>query len=93
MLTEDELKSECRLYAVEWVAALLFAAHFRQMGDDGPAFLEQARQQALAGARQKTFAGLDPAMSDLLSAEIESAVDRLLGMAKAFLAKGSSDRS
>ena len=59
------------------------------MGAAGPAMLESAPpKQALEGARNKTFPILDPAMSDLLSAELESAVDRLIGMAKAFLAKG-----
>jgi hypothetical protein len=93
MSTEDDIKAECRIYAVEWAVSLLLAAQFLQMGDEGAAMLERARQQALQGARRKAFPDLDPAMSDLLSAELESAVDRLLGMTKEFVAKGSSLRS
>jgi hypothetical protein len=37
--------------------------------------------QMLAGARAKGFSEVDPAMSDLLSAELESAVARLASMA------------
>jgi hypothetical protein len=63
------------------------------MGAAGPAMLERLRRQALENARLKTFPALDPAMSDLVSAELESAVDRILGMAKELLAKGSSGKS
>ena len=90
MPTEDEVKAEFRLYAVEWAISLLLAAQFRQMGAAGLPMLDATRAQALAGARKKAFPGVDPAMSDLFSAELESAVDRLLGMAKELLAKGSS---
>jgi hypothetical protein len=89
-MSEEQIKAECRLYAIEWAVSILFATSFKQMGAAGPAMLGQVRQQALEGARKKTFPDLDPAMSDLLSAELETAVDHLLGMAKEFLAKGSS---
>ena len=92
MSSEDDVKAECRLHAVEWAVSLLFAAHFRQAGDAGAVLLEQRRQEALAAARQQTFPSFDPAMSDLYSAELEASIDRLLGMAKAFLATGPSDR-
>ena len=87
MSAEDEIRTECRLYAIEWAIGLMLAAQFQQMGASGPVMLEQARQQALAGARRKTFSSFDPAMSDLLSAELEAAIDRLLTIAKEFLAK------
>jgi hypothetical protein len=90
MSTLKEIETECRLYALEWYVCLLHAANYVQMGEAGPAMLEQARQQAIRGVRQKTFPAFDPAMSDLLSAELETAVDRLLGMTKELLAKGSS---
>jgi hypothetical protein len=89
-MSEEQIQAECRLYAIEWAVSILFATSFKQMGAAGPAMLDQVRQQALEGARKKTFPNLDPAMSDLLSAELEIAVNRLLGMAKEFLAKGSS---
>jgi hypothetical protein len=34
----------------------------------------------IAGARMHAFSGLDPAMSDLASAELEDAVNRLMEM-------------
>jgi hypothetical protein len=91
MSAEDDIKAECRLYAVEWAVSILLAGNFRQMGPEGTLLFERTRQQAIEGVRQKTFPAVDPTMSDLLSAELESAVDRLLGMAKEFLAKGSSE--
>lgn len=90
MSVEDDIKAECRLYAVEWLVCLMFAAQFHQIGAAGPTMLDRARRQALESARRQTFPVFDPAMSDLVSAELESAVDRILGMAKEFLAKGSS---
>jgi hypothetical protein len=87
MPIERTIETECRLYALEWYVCLLHAATYRQMGEAGPAMLEQTRKQVLEGLRQKTFPSLDAAMSDLLSAELESAVERLLSMTKELLAK------
>jgi hypothetical protein len=86
MSLEDEIKAECRLYAIEWAVSLLFAATFAQIGPGAEAKLEEARKYISEIAQQKTFPRLDPAMSDLASAEREAAVDRLLSYAKDALA-------
>jgi hypothetical protein len=86
MSLEDEIKTECRLHAIEWVVSLQLAATFAQAGQDGDAMLEQLRQRALEYAQNKTFPRLGAAMSDLVSAEREAALDSLLGYAKGFLA-------
>ena len=88
MSMEDEIKAECRFYALEQGFCLLQAAIYRQMGVLGPVMLEETRKQALESTRMKTFPALGPAMSDLVSAELESAIDRLLGMTKHFLEGG-----
>jgi hypothetical protein len=41
---------------------------------------DAVRQQAIEGTRRQTFAGADAAHSDLFSAELETAIDRLYGM-------------
>lgn len=78
-MNEEAIKSECRLYAIEWAVSKILALLARSSGE--PAILEELRQQAVAGARQHVTRGVDPAMSDLLSAELEVAIDRILQMA------------
>jgi hypothetical protein len=47
---------------------------------DPVALLNRIRDQMIEGAKNRTFPGYDAAMSDLLSAELESAVTRLMDM-------------
>jgi hypothetical protein len=85
-MTEDEIKLEARLFAIEAAVCQLLVALLFQSDDDPLAALEIQRKQWLAGAKQKTFPELgDPALSDLMSAELEAAVDRLAGMEEALL--------
>jgi hypothetical protein len=79
---EDAIKAEMRLWALEVLVCNLFAVSLIATGRPGALF-SQVRQQILQGAKLKTFSGVDPALSDLLSAELETAVDRLLEMASA----------
>jgi hypothetical protein len=92
MADEVEIKAECRFYALEMMFCRLLATTFRQMGAVGDAMLEETRRQSLEEARRQTFPALDPAMSDLVSAELESAIDRLLGMTKSLLETGRSPK-
>jgi hypothetical protein len=65
---------------------MLATMHLQIAGSDALSVLETQRQQALHGARQKAFPELgDSALSDLMSAELEVAVDRLAGMERALL--------
>jgi hypothetical protein len=85
MSLEDEIKSECRLHAIEWVVSLHLAATFAQAGSDAETKLEEMRKLTSESAQLKTFPRLGAAMS-LASDEREAALDRLLGYAKDFLA-------
>jgi hypothetical protein len=86
-MTEAEIRAEARLYALECVVCQMFALLQLQIaGVDALSALEQQRKQAVHGARQKAFPELDdPALSDLMSAELETAVDRLASMVRALL--------
>jgi hypothetical protein len=80
MTAESDIKSDMRLWAVETLVVNLMTIMCVTEGN--PLELaERTRAQMLAGARQRTFPEADPATSDLLSAELESAVERLMGMA------------
>lgn len=91
-MDEAAVKAEWRLYAVEWAVSQLWATFLRLHGV-GPELLDQIRQQAIASARAKTFQNLDPAMSDLMSAELEAAIDRILQMISAQSGPSSPPKS
>ncbi|MGP0088473.1 MAG: hypothetical protein ACLPKB_00680 [Xanthobacteraceae bacterium] len=79
-MTEDEIKAEMRLWALEVLVCNLVAIW--SLTDRNPAdLLRQTREQMIEGARKRTFPeAADPALSDLYSAELESAVARLMDM-------------
>ena len=80
-MNEGAIKLEVRLYALECLAASDFAAFCSQSAPYAPLqFLETIRNQIVEGARRRTFPHADPAMSDLLSAELEVAMTRLVAM-------------
>jgi hypothetical protein len=80
-MTEEEIKSEMRLYAIEVYVSNLFAMSCL-MTPSPMEYAETVRRQMTAGARQRAFPEVgDAALSDLLSAELEAAVTRLAGMA------------
>jgi hypothetical protein len=80
-MIEDELKLQMRLYAVEILSVNLLAISLLQTGTPLE-LLAEIRQQMIDGAKTHVFPGLDdPAISDLFSAELEAAVDRLMEMA------------
>ena len=78
-MTEDEIKTEVRLYALE-MRRLQSAAALHLQGGDPQRTLAAARKQATAGTHRKTFPELTPTESDIYSAELENAVSRLLEM-------------
>lgn len=86
-MSEEAIKAEVRLYAVEWLATIATAIVLKNSGH-GIDYLEEIKTQTLAGALTKTFAGVNPAMSDHLSVELHDALDRLLKMAKSHLKTG-----
>lgn len=79
-MTEEEIKLQMRLYAVEILAVNLLALSCLQAQDPHEA-VARARRGMIDGARGHAFHGLeDAAMSDLFSAELETAADRLMEM-------------
>jgi hypothetical protein len=84
-MDKDAIEKEMRLYALEWLCTSTTALLLKSNGFDIE-FLDAIRKQAAAGARQQALSD-DPVLSDHFSAELETAVDRLLGMTKTFLEK------
>jgi len=78
-MLEQAIKDEMRIYVIEYFVSNLFAVACLQT----PApleFWEKGRDQMIAGAQKKTFPMVDAAMSDLYSAELESALVHLASM-------------
>jgi hypothetical protein len=84
-MDEQAIKAEIRLWALECVVSQLWATIYQMAGGDPLAHFEKRRKALLESARRQTFPNLDPAMSDLVSAELEAAVDALLGQQKELL--------
>jgi hypothetical protein len=80
-MKEDAIKLEMRLYALECLASSDFAGFCLQSAPNAPLkFLEMIGNQLIEVAGRRTFPRADPAMSDLLSAELEAAITRLVAM-------------
>lgn len=86
---EAIIQNEMRLFALESIVCQHFATIYQAMP---PEFFESVRKQAIEGARRQTFAGADAAHSDLLSAELETALDRLYKMIGSHLEKARQRR-
>jgi hypothetical protein len=74
MTTEDMIKADARLSALETIVCQVFAVLYRTMPRET---FDAAKRQALEGARKLSFPGLDAAYSDVMSAEFEAALERL----------------
>lgn len=78
-MDEEALKAEIRLWALECIVSQLAVMLYVTSGD--PHLVMAHRRAALmAKTKTMTFPGHDPAMSDFVASELESAVDRLLVM-------------
>ena len=77
-MTEQELKAEARLMAIEYMITNAYALLHRAFRST-PEMVRQSHVGARAMLGQMTIPGLDPAQSDLASAEIQAAVERLIG--------------
>lgn len=94
-MDESAIKAEMRLYAIEFFLSSLWAMTAFQAGQASE-FWNKTRDQMIAGARQKTFPGIDAATSDLYSAELEAALAHLASMVSAqidHVLKARSSRS
>jgi hypothetical protein len=77
MSVEDIIKAEVRLFALETIVCQNLATTYQAMPRE---IFDAVKKQALEGARKQAFPGLDPAYSDLISAEFEAALARLYSM-------------
>lgn len=89
-MLEQAIKTEMRLFAVETLVCQV-GATLLQLAE--PEVFTAMREQAKLGAQRQTFKGFDAAYSDLLSAELEAAIDRLYGMIESHLEKAKAARS
>lgn len=72
-MDEDAIKAEARLFGLESLVALLHAAHHQASG--GPAGPWRMRAELVDRARHSLVGEVDPVSSDLVSAELEIAID------------------
>jgi hypothetical protein len=75
----SEVRDQMRIYAIEILLVNVFAS-FCMMTDDPLKAVATARARAIAVVQKLGFP-FDAAMSDLCSAELETALDRLMEMA------------
>lgn len=72
-MEEREIRAATRLWALEllvcWIAAGVSEEEFQRM-----------RREMVEAARNATFAHIHPAQSDLLAAELEASISRLVSM-------------
>jgi hypothetical protein len=85
-VTENEIKAEVRLYALECVVSQLAVTMHAMAGSPFETFAA-VQKQMLEGTRNRSFPDISPAESDLYSAELENAVGRLLDMQGELLEK------
>jgi hypothetical protein len=83
-MPDNPVQAEMRLYALELMFSSLFSAFHVQTGDPA-ASLERLRSQIIQKTREQPFPGLDAALSDLASGELEEAFERLIRMQADFL--------
>jgi hypothetical protein len=80
-MNEKAIKAEMRLYVVESFVSTLVALECLKIDHKRPLQVFQGLQkQIIESARRQTFPQLDPAKSDLFSAELEDAASRLAAM-------------
>jgi len=91
MTSEDAIKAEVRLFALESIVCQFFGSLYRKVPR---ADFEAVKQRAVAGARQLTFPGFaDAAYSDATSAELEAAIERLYQIIQQHLESGQTDQT
>jgi hypothetical protein len=76
-MTEQELKAEARLMAIEYMITNVYVLLHRVFRST-PEMIRQSHEGARSMLGQMTIPGLDPAQSDLASAEIQAAVEKLI---------------
>jgi hypothetical protein len=74
--TEEEIKLEARLMAIEHMLTKLYASHYLAKGYSLDLIRSMHKLQ-LGRAREETFPNANPALSDHVSGEFEIQLERL----------------
>ena len=83
-MSEESIKLEMRLSAIEYLLCQLWANIISLAGADENTF-NQRTDVVLEKLKKQTFPGLAPEWGDLASAELEQAVARLIDMQREML--------
>jgi len=76
-MSEEKIESETRLMMIENFLSILFTTMYRQQSFS-PETIKELHSKLLEQTRRETFPGIDPSMSDHISAEYEKHVQRFL---------------
>ena len=83
MIDEYALKNEIRLAVIESFVSTLFAKYCVEVNPSNPlAALEKAEKKIISDAQKWTFSNFAAVESDMISAELEIAFARVLGMVR-----------
>ena len=76
-MTEQEMKLEARLLAIEYMVAHAYRLMHRMFGST-PEMVRDTHKKARDMLAMQTIPGIDPAQSDLWTEEIQHNVERML---------------
>jgi hypothetical protein len=83
MAPEYIIKNEMRIFALESIVCQFIASYYATQPRQ---IFDAAQSLAVSAAQRQTFGG-DAAESDLYSAELQAAFERLYGMTRHYLSK------
>jgi hypothetical protein len=84
---DEAIKAEMRLQALENIVCILTALCLGVVEHIHPDVAQVFEERIRQSAKTATSAELDPVMSDHVSAELEDALERLLGLIRGHLQK------
>lgn len=84
-MNEDDLKLEARLTAIEYLLSDLWAKWYAANGATNER-VAKAHKDCLERLHLEGFPGMDPALGDAFSAELEDAVAAILSMQREMVA-------
>jgi hypothetical protein len=90
MALEQDLKLETRISAIEYLLSDLWVKYYLWINVPYDRIIA-AHENTVAKLKTETFPGMDPAIADLASSELEEAVHRLLLMQQEML-EGVKDK-
>lgn len=82
MIDEDATKREARISAIEFMIAEAFSALYRGLP---PQAIHDRHDALCAGLAKRAVSGVDPALSDLYSAEAEDALRELTRLIETYI--------